>query len=85
MREDEKLITVAEFESGFDAELAKVALENEGIESVVFGEDLVVNLPHIQTIHIELRVFEKDLEQAMRILAEHEPLEEDDESDAAEE
>ena len=28
MREDEKLVTIAKFESGFDAELAKVTLEN---------------------------------------------------------
>ena len=78
MREDEKLVTIAKFESGFDAELAKVTLENEGIESVVFGEDLVVNMPTIEPIYIELKVFEKDADRANQVLAEKTPLNEDD-------
>jgi len=78
MREDEKLVTIAKFESGFDAELAKVTLENAGIESVVFGEDLVVNMPTIEPIYIELKVFEKDADRANQVLAEKTPLNEDD-------
>ena len=78
MREDEKLVKIAEFESGFDAELAKVTLENAGIESVVFGEDLVVNMPSIQTIFIELKVFEKDADRAKQVLAEKTPLDGDE-------
>ena len=78
MREDEKLVKIAEFENGFDAELAKVTLENAGIDSVVFGEDLVVNMPSIQPIFIELKVFEKDADRARQVLAEKTPLEEDD-------
>ena len=78
MREDEKLVTIAKFESGFDAELAKVTLENAGIESVVFGEDLVVNMPTIEPIYIELKVFEKDADQARQVLAEKTPLDGDE-------
>ena len=78
MREDEKLVTIAEFESGFDAELAKVTLENIGIESVVFGEDLVVNMPTIESIFIELKVFEKDADRAKEALAEKTPLDSDE-------
>ena len=78
MREDEKLVTIEEFESGFDAELAKVTLENAGIESVVFGEDLVVNMPTIEPIYIELKVFEKDADQARQVLAEKTPLDGDE-------
>ncbi len=69
MREDEKLVAIAEFEGSFDAELAKLALENAGIESVVFGEDLVTALPHINAIRVELRVFECDAEKAKEVLA----------------
>ena len=43
MRDDQKLVPIAEFEGSFDAELAKLALENAGIESVVFGEDLLAD------------------------------------------
>jgi hypothetical protein len=78
MRENEKLVKIAEFESGFDAELAKVTLEDAGIESVVFGEDLVVNMPTIGPIYIELKVFEKDADRAKQVLAEKTPLKEDD-------
>ena len=78
MRENEKLVTIAKFESGFDAELAKVTLENAGIESVVFGEDLVVNMPTIEPIYIELKVFEKDADRAKQVLAEKTPLDGDE-------
>ena len=84
MHEDEKLVAIQEFESEFDAELAKQVLENAGIKSVVFGEDLVTMLPHINAIRVELRVFERDVERAKQILAEKEPLE-DDESNAEKE
>ena len=70
MHEDEKLVAIQEFESGFDAELAKQILEDAGIESVVFGEDLVTMLPHINAIKVELRVFESAVEKAKQILAE---------------
>ena len=84
MREDQKLVSIAEFEGSFDAELAKLALEKEGIESVVFGEDLVTMLPHINAIKVELQVFEPDAERAKEVLAKQEPLE-DEESDEKEE
>ena len=80
MREDQKLVPIAEFESSFDAELAKLALENAEIESVVFGEDLVTMLPHINAIRVELQVFEADVERAKQVLVEMEPLD-DNESD----
>ncbi|MHC4925753.1 MAG: putative signal transducing protein [Planctomycetota bacterium] len=82
MHEDEKLVTIDEFQGEFDAELAKLTLENAGIEAVVFGEDLVTNLPHINAIKVELQVFEKDAEKAKQILAEKaEQGDENDESD----
>ena len=79
MHKDEKLVSIAEFEGSFDAELAKLALENAGIQSVVFGGDLLAVLPHINAIKVELRVFEEDVERARQVLAEMEPLEDTDE------
>jgi hypothetical protein len=84
MRNNEKLVTIAEFESDFDAELAKITLENAGIESVVFGGDLIANMPTIEPIHIELQVFEADAERAKEVLAKQEPLE-DSEGDESNE
>lgn len=81
MHENEKLVTIAEFESGFEAELAKVSLDNASIESVVFGEDIGTIKPYSTTpFNVELQVFEKDAEQAKRILAEQHPLEEDEDT-----
>ncbi|MHC4904908.1 MAG: putative signal transducing protein [Planctomycetota bacterium] len=85
MRDDQKLVPIAEFEGSFDAELAKLALENAGIESVVFGEDLLAVLPHINAIKVELRVFEADAERAQQVLAQMEPLEDSDEDTGDEE
>ncbi|MDH4201956.1 MAG: DUF2007 domain-containing protein [Phycisphaerae bacterium] len=85
MRDDQKLVPIAEFEGSFDAELAKLALENAGIESVVFGEDLLAVLPHINAIKVELRVFEADAERARQVLAHMEPLEDSDEDTRDEE
>ena len=85
MRDDQKLVPIAEFEGSFDAELAKLALENAGIESVVFGEDLLAVLPHINAIKVELRVFEADAERAQQVLAKMEPLEDSDEDTGDEE
>ena len=84
MKEDQKLVTIAEFESGFEAELAKVTLDNAGIQSVVLGDNLPVNLPEIEVIRIELQVFDSDVERAKEVLAKQEPLD-DSESDEGDE
>ena len=87
MDEDKKLVKVAEFDNSFDAELAKVALDNAGVESVIFGEDLTANVTFNTAIFsVEIQVMEDDAERAKQILAEMEPLEdgdsdEDDEGD----
>jgi len=87
MHDDETLITIEEFENSFDAKLAKVALDDAGIESVLLGEDLVNMVTYgVPSITIELQVRQRDVEQALQVLAEREPLEddeiEDDEIDA---
>lgn len=70
MHDDEKLVTIERFDTSFDAELAKLTLENAGIEAVVLGDNLPVNLPEIEVMRIELQVFEKDVEKAKQVLAE---------------
>lgn len=80
MRDDEKLVAIAEFENEFDAELAKNVLVDAGIEATVFGENLMPSLPNIEAFRVELRVFEKDAERAQQVLAEQQPLEEDEDT-----
>ena len=72
MREKEALVTVAEFENDFDAEIARVALETGGIRAVVLGGDLVANMPPLQEVRLRLQVLAGDAEKAMQILQEME-------------
>ena len=69
---DDKLVTLAGFETGFEAKLAKVALETNGIKSIVVGEDLVTNMPLIYGVRVELQVFARDFDKAGAILDTHE-------------
>ena len=66
--------TVGEFETGFEAELIKVRLEEQGVEAVVVGEDLVANMPTIERIKIELQVFEQYAEKAAKIIKAVKPM-----------
>ena len=64
----DKLVTIADFSSYIDAELAKQTLANNGIEAVVLGAN-TANLYSISTIaKIELQVFEDKAKEASEIL-----------------
>jgi len=67
--EDERLVTIAEFEHDFEAEMARIALEEAGIECSVIGGDLMANMPPIEPIKIEVQVFERDAERASQVVA----------------
>jgi len=82
MREDEKLVTVGEYENTFDAELAKLTLDNAGVESVILGQELVGMLVYgVPSLTIKLQVRQADIEKAKQILAEKEPLTDDGDDD----
>jgi hypothetical protein len=68
MNMEDKLVKIAEYETSFEAELAKSRLEDEGIKAAALGADLVANMHTIQLAMVELQVFEKDVEKAMQIL-----------------
>ncbi len=74
---EDKLVTVAQFDNAFDAGLAKMRLESEGIEAVVVGADLVANMYTIDAIKVQLQVFEKDIERAEAVLASPPSVEDD--------
>lgn len=68
MNMEDKLVKIADYETGFEAELAKTRLEDEGIKAAVLGGDLVANMHTIEAFRVELQVFEKDVKKAMQIL-----------------
>lgn len=65
---EDKLVTIADYETGFEAELGKVRLEAEGIRAAVLGGDLVANMHTIEAFRVELQVLEKDVEKSKQIL-----------------
>lgn len=74
------LVTVAEFNNTFDAELSKVALETENIHAVVIGDNLNAIQPYSSPLAIKLQVFETDASRAAQILQDKHPLAEEDQT-----
>lgn len=65
---DDKPITIAEFETVFEAELAKVRLDEAGINASVLGGDLVAMMVPLQQVKVELQVLETNVDRAKEIL-----------------
>ena len=65
---DEKLVTIAEFPSYIEAEMARQLLADHGIEAVATGENAsnIVSLPVVESP--ELQVPESKVQQAREIL-----------------
>jgi hypothetical protein len=65
---DEKLVTIAEFPSYIEAEMARQLLADHGIEAVATGENAsnIVSLPAVESP--ELQVPESKVQQAREIL-----------------
>jgi len=69
---NDELVTIAEFEKAFEAELIKNTLEDNDIKTVVVGQNLtIVPVPMPTIAAIEVKVFEKDAERAKVLLKEH--------------
>ncbi len=73
-RRREKLVTIAQYKSIYDGGLAKLALDNAGIESVVMGESAGVSVFHACVSYVKLKVLETDAECAKEVLAKQELL-----------
>ena len=73
---DEKLVTVARFDSYMEAELAQQKLGDYGIKAVVMGENVgntYAGAPAAQDI--ELQTLEGQAKEALDILEDREPQE----------
>ncbi len=64
----DELVTVAEFYTAFEAEIAKLELDNNEINSVVVGGDLVTMMVPLEQVKVELKVIESDVDKAKAIL-----------------
>lgn len=70
---DEKLVTVARFTTGAEAELLRGALAANDIQSVMDGEAIASAQPFPAAgwANVRVQVRESDLRQATRLVAEH--------------
>jgi hypothetical protein len=64
----DELVTIEKFYNEFEAGLAKLELDNNGIHSVIVGGDVNAMLPYVEDFGVELKVMEKDVEKAKAIL-----------------
>ena len=71
MRENEKLVTIARYENDFDAELFKLALDNEGTPCFLADND---GQPYPTLVTVELQVFERDVPRAMEVFDRREDI-----------
>ena len=67
----DELVTIAEFNTAFEAEAAKDYLEENDIKAAVVGDDLVSMMVPMPEVTVELQVFAKDAEQAKVALEDH--------------
>ena len=72
---NEKLVTIGEFGTNLEAEMAKSQLEANGIKAVIVGQSIKGLLPADGMLNVQLNIFAKDVEEARRILesSENEP------------
>ena len=69
---DDKLVTIAEFESDLDAQMAKSVIEANGINAIIVGGNVKDLLPVDGMLNVQLQVFARDAEQARAILSSQE-------------
>ena len=67
----DEFVTIAEFETAYQAEFAKDCLEQNDIKATVVGEDLVSMVTAMVPVWFEVKVFEKDAERAKAVLEIH--------------
>jgi len=68
MKMDDKLVTIAEFQSDLDAQMAKSALESNGISAIIVGGNIKDLLPADGMLNVQLQVFDRDAQRAKTIL-----------------
>lgn len=65
---DDKLVTIAEYQSDIEAQMAKAALQANDIDAVIIGEPIKDLLPVDGMLYVELQVFASDVERARIVL-----------------
>lgn len=65
---EDKLVTIAEYQSDLEAQLAKTTLQGNDIEAVIMGETVKHMMPFDGMLIVQLQVFQRDVERAKKLL-----------------
>jgi hypothetical protein len=65
---DDRLVTIAEFQSDIEAQMAKAALHANDIDAIIVGESIKDLLPVDGMLNVGLQVFARDAERARAVL-----------------
>ena len=65
---DDRLVTIAEFQSDIEAQMAKSALEDNGIDAIIVGGPIKDLMPVDGMLNVQLQVFARDAERAGAVL-----------------
>jgi len=65
---DDRLVTIAEFQSDIEAQMAKSALQANDIDAIIVGGPIKDLLPVDGMLYVELQVFTSDVERARAVL-----------------
>jgi len=64
----DELVTIAEYETVYEAQVVSDELEANSIKSMVVGEDLKMVSPLVGPSTIEVKVFQADVEKAQAVI-----------------
>jgi hypothetical protein len=81
---NDELVTIAEFGTVFEAQIASDELNENDIKAMVVGDDLKMVSPMVGPSTVEVKVFEADAEKAKALLKAMQDRS-DDTDDASEE
>ena len=65
---EDKLVTIAEYQSDLEAQMAKAALQEDGIDAIIVGGPIMNLLPTDGMLNVQLQVFARDAERAGALL-----------------
>jgi len=65
---DDKLVTIVEYQSDIEAQLAMATLQDNDIEAVIMGETIKHMMPFDGMMKVEVQVFAHDAERARAVL-----------------
>ena len=65
---NDRLVTIAEFQSDIEAQMAKAALQADGIDAIIVGGAVKDLLPVDGMLNVELQVFARDAQKAKAVL-----------------